>query len=70
MQSFDADIQSPNDMIIDPDEYVVEQPENEKEDIAIINPDEPVQPPADDCMSYWLYKREDIELTCPSQMLL
>lgn len=38
-QSFDADIQSPNDMLIDPDEYVIEAPE-EKDNVTIINPDQ------------------------------
>ncbi|KAI9647181.1 ubiquitin-specific protease ubp15 [Ciborinia camelliae] len=46
-QSFDADIQSPENMIVDPEEYV-EQSENEKDDIAIIDPDEPRPTPADD----------------------
>ncbi|KAA8574255.1 hypothetical protein MFRU_001g00100 [Monilinia fructicola] len=45
--SFDADIQSPENMIVDPDEYV-EQSESEKDDIAIIDPDEPRPTPADD----------------------
>ena len=55
-KSYDADILSPNDMLVDPDEYVVEPPENEKDDVAIINPDQlgsdvelPDLPRADDC---------------------
>ncbi len=59
-QSLDSEIQSPNDMLVDPDEYVVEPPENEKDDLAVINPDDlsndnydqlPSLPMADDCMS-------------------
>ncbi|ATZ51944.1 Bcubp15 [Botrytis cinerea B05.10] len=45
--SIDADIQSPENMIVDPDEYV-EPSDNEKDDIAIIDPDEPRPTPADD----------------------
>ena len=53
-QSYDPEIESPNDMIVDPDDFVVE-PENEKDDVAIINPDQDGDlaglPRADDCMS-------------------
>lgn len=45
--SFDQDIQSPENMIVDPDEYV-DPSDNEKDDIAIIDPDEPRPTPADD----------------------
>ena len=46
-------------MLVDPDEYVIGPPENEKDDLAVINPDElnnddveqlPSLPLADDCM--------------------
>lgn len=47
-QTFDADIQSPENMVVDTDDYV-EQSESEKDDIAIIDPDEPKPTPADDC---------------------
>ncbi len=52
-------MQSPNDLQMDADEYVVEPPESEKDDVAIINPDQlssesveqlPDLPLADDCM--------------------
>lgn len=45
-------------MLVDPDEYVIGAPENEKDDLAVINPDElniddveqlPSLPLADDC---------------------
>jgi len=39
-QAYEADLESPNDMLVDPDEYVTEQPDNEKDDVAIINPDQ------------------------------
>lgn len=52
-QSYDPEIESPNDMIVDPDEFVVE-PESERDDVAIINPDQDGDqaglPRADDCM--------------------
>jgi hypothetical protein len=38
-QNYDGDLESPNDMMVDPDDFVTEQPENEKNDVAIINPD-------------------------------
>lgn len=57
-QAYDAEMESPNDMLVDPDEYVTEQTENEKDDVAIINPDTldsdiemPDKPRADDCVS-------------------
>jgi hypothetical protein len=57
-QSLDSEIHSPNDMLVDPDEYVVEAPESEKDDVAIIGPEQlngdnveqpPELPTADDC---------------------
>lgn len=68
-QSFDADIQSPENMIVDPDEYV-EQSESEKDDIAIIDPDEPRPTPADDCTINQPWGFRDTELTCIQQMKL
>lgn len=54
-QGFDG-VDSPNDMMVEPDEFLVEA-EDEKDDIAIINPDQldgsietlPKRPRADDC---------------------
>ena len=55
-QNVDAEIHSPNEMMVDPDDYVVELPQNEKDDVAIINPDHldgmddvAALPRADDC---------------------
>lgn len=55
-QTMDAEIHSPNEMMVDPDDYVVELPQNEKDDVAIINPDQldgmddvVTRPRADDC---------------------
>jgi len=57
-QSLDSEIQSPNDMLVDPDEHVIGPPESEKDNLAVINPDElnndevdlmPGLPLADDC---------------------
>jgi hypothetical protein len=55
-QSFDTDVHSPNEMLVDPEEYVVEPALGEKDDIAIINPDrlnssqnDPEHPLATDC---------------------
>jgi hypothetical protein len=59
-QGLDADMHSPNDMLVDPEEYVIGPPENEKDELAVINPDElnnedtelsPGLPLADDCAS-------------------
>jgi hypothetical protein len=59
-QSVDSETQSPNDMLVDPEEYVIGPPESEKDDLAVINPDElnnddvdqmPGLPLADDCQS-------------------
>lgn len=59
-QSLDSETQSPNDMLVDPGEYVIGPPESEKDDLAVINPDElnnddveqqPGLPLADDCSS-------------------
>lgn len=62
-QSIDADIQSPENMIVDPDEYV-EPSDNEKDDIAIIDPDEPRPTPADDCTITQPWRFQDTKLTC------
>lgn len=37
---FNGDLESPNDMMVDPEDFVTEQPEDEKVDVAIINPDQ------------------------------
>jgi hypothetical protein len=57
-QDYDADLESPNDMMVDPEEFVPEQPESEKDNVAIIDPDHlgndtemADKPRADDCMS-------------------
>ena len=40
LQSYDSEIHSPNDMMVDAqDDYVVPATENEKDQVAIINPD-------------------------------
>lgn len=57
-QSLGSETQSPNDMLVDHDGFVIGPPENEKDDLAVINPDElnnideeqlPTLPLADDC---------------------
>lgn len=57
-QAYDADMESPNDLLVDPDDYVTEQPESEKDEVAIINPEQldndvdmSDRPRADDCKS-------------------
>jgi ubiquitin carboxyl-terminal hydrolase 7 len=40
IQPYDGDLESPNDMMVDPEDFVTEQPEDEKVDVAIINPDQ------------------------------
>lgn len=49
-QAFNESIDSPNDMLVDSDDLLVD-PENEKDDVAIINPDSDVESSlrADDC---------------------
>jgi hypothetical protein len=53
-QSYNADVESPNDMLVDSDDILVDA-ENEKDDVAIITPDsdvdQPGAPRADDCTS-------------------
>jgi hypothetical protein len=54
-QTFDAETLSPTGMQVDGDEYVIEPPEDERDDVAIINPDDGAEqlaglPTADDCM--------------------
>lgn len=39
-QSYNGGLESPNEMMVDSDEFVTEQAEDEKSDIAIINPDQ------------------------------
>lgn len=55
-QHYDGDIESPNDMMVDPADYVDPEELDEKDDVAIINPDQlgengdlPEKPRADDC---------------------
>lgn len=52
-QGYDSDAQSqPDNMLTDPEEYVVGQPDDEGDDVAEIDPDqldEVKQPQADDC---------------------
>jgi sugar lactone lactonase YvrE len=55
-QAFDGETLSPTGMQVDGDEYVVEPPESENDDVAIINPDDDGEqlvalPTADNCMS-------------------
>lgn len=38
-QSFDTDVHSPNEMLVDPEEYIVEPVTGEKDETAIINSD-------------------------------
>jgi len=48
---YDPEVESPNGMLVDADEYI--EPENEKDDVAVISPDDgdmPGLPRADDCM--------------------
>lgn len=54
MQGYDSDSHSPDNMLTDPDEYVVEQPDDEGDDVAEIDPDQLDgevlrNPRADDC---------------------
>ncbi len=54
VQTYDGDMESPNDMIVDPDDYVGQEDLDEKDDVAIINPDDADlvdRPRADDSMS-------------------
>lgn len=55
-QAYDADMEPSNEMLVDPDDYVTEQPESEKDEVAIINPEQldndmdmPDRIRADDC---------------------
>ena len=55
-QHYDGDMESPNDMMVDPAEYVDQEELDEKDDVAIINPDQlgsdgdlPEKPRADNC---------------------
>jgi hypothetical protein len=57
-QAYDADMEPSSEMLVDPDDYVTEQPENEKDEVAIINPEQlqndvdmPDRIRADDCVS-------------------
>lgn len=58
-QDYDGDLDSQNEMMVDPEEFVTEQPEDEKGDVAIISPDQlgndvdidmVDKPRADNCM--------------------
>lgn len=55
-------MQSPNDMLVDPDEYVVDAPEIEKDDEPVHEltngsaEDVPTQPLANDCEFSWKEK--------------
>ena len=57
-QNLDLGVHSPNGMLLDPDEFVVDPLEGEKDDVAIINPDSlgsdtdlpDAAPMANDCM--------------------
>lgn len=57
-KAYDADMEASNEMLVDPDDYVTEQPETEKDEVAIINPEQlendvdmPDRVRADDCAS-------------------
>lgn len=61
-QAFDGETLSPTGMQVDGDEYVVEPPESERDDVAIINPDDDGEqlaglPTADNCMSSVLSRK-------------
>jgi hypothetical protein len=69
-QSLDSETQSQNDMLIDPDEFVIGPPESEKDDLAVINPDElsnddvdqmPGLPLADDCSFFAIILPYEVE---------
>jgi hypothetical protein len=55
LQTFDSEVPSPETMQLDPDEYIIDPPLDEKDDVAIITPEEPMDdaeddlPKADDC---------------------
>ena len=51
-QQFTDEVESPNDMLVDTDDLLADA-ENEKDDVAIINPDSDAEPPlrASDCRS-------------------
>jgi hypothetical protein len=60
-QHYDGDMEPPNDMMVDPAEYVEQEDLEEKDDVAIINPDQlgsdgdlPEKLRADDCTSILL----------------
>ena len=68
-QSLDSETLSPNDMLVDPDEYVIPA-ESGKDDLAVINPDElnndevdqmPGLPLADDCQSLKIPRYIELE---------
>jgi hypothetical protein len=55
-KAYDADMEPSSEMLVDPDDYVTEQPENDKDEVAIINPEQldndldmPDRIRADDC---------------------
>jgi hypothetical protein len=50
-QSFNGDLESQNDMLVDSDDFLNDaEGEKDEADVAIINPDEAL-PRADDCMN-------------------
>lgn len=51
-QPYNADMESPNDMLVDSEEFLNDADgEKDDADVAIINPDE-AAPRGDDCMSF------------------
>lgn len=57
-QTYDTDMEPSSEMLVDPADYVTERPENEKDEVAIINPEQlendvdmPDRIRADDCVS-------------------
>jgi hypothetical protein len=68
-QSLEPEIHSPNEMLVDPDEFVIGPPEGEKDNLAVINPEDlnnndadqlPGLPLASDCR-FWRAPLHTIE---------
>lgn len=64
-QPYDGDIESPNDMMVDPAEYVDQEDLDEKDDVAIINPDQldgelADKPRADNCTFFHYYSLQAV----------
>lgn len=53
LQNYSIDADTPNDMLIDSDEYMNDG--DSKDDVAIIDPDE-LGPRADDCMCLYIFR--------------